>query len=84
MAKGQIVEYVVEDAALKWLSDVGWCFAHGPDIAPDSSKSEQTNHVKQSCYCVYVIHAILDGLLEEIGSGRKSEFQIPIPILEPL
>ena len=29
-----ITEAVVEEAALAWLSDLGWMVAHGPDIAP--------------------------------------------------
>ena len=31
-----ITEADVEEAALAWLSDMGWIVAHGPDIAPDT------------------------------------------------
>jgi Type I site-specific restriction-modification system, R (restriction) subunit and related helicases len=29
---------------LGWFQDAGWRFAHGPDIAPDSSASERTDY----------------------------------------
>lgn len=34
-----ITEVGVEEAALAWLSDMGWMVAHGPDIAPDTIAS---------------------------------------------
>ena len=30
----------VEQAALDWLSGLGWQVAHGPDIAPDTPNAE--------------------------------------------
>ena len=34
----------VEQFALKWLANVGWQVAHGPDIAHDSTGAERTNY----------------------------------------
>ena len=31
----------VEEAALAWLSGVGWQVLHGPDIAPDTANAER-------------------------------------------
>ena len=44
MAEGQIAENTVEDAALEWLSDLGWSVAHGPDIAPGSANNEREDY----------------------------------------
>ena len=35
----------VEQAALVWLSGLGWQVAHGPDIAPDTPGAEQAGGV---------------------------------------
>ena len=32
----------VEQAALAWLSGLGWGVAHGPDIAPDAAGAERS------------------------------------------
>ena len=37
-------EAVVEEAALAWLSDLGWQVAHGPDIAPDTPDAERADY----------------------------------------
>ena len=34
----------VEQAALDWLSALGWTFAHGPDIAPDTPDAERADY----------------------------------------
>ena len=34
----------VEQAALGWLSALGWAVAHGPDIAPDTPQSERDDY----------------------------------------
>ena len=34
----------VEDAALDWLEALGWNIAHGPDIAPDTTRAERTDY----------------------------------------
>ena len=34
----------VEDAALEWLSDLGYSVLHGPDIAPDGSTPERISY----------------------------------------
>ena len=39
-----ITEAVVEEAALGWLSDLGWQVAHGPDIAPDTPNAERGDY----------------------------------------
>ena len=36
-----IIKADVEQAALVWLSGLGWQVAHGPDIAPDAPGAEQ-------------------------------------------
>ena len=37
-------ESEVEEAALAWLSAIGWSIAHGPDIAPDTLGSERATY----------------------------------------
>ena len=37
-------ESQVEDAALEWLSDLGYAVLHGADIAPDGSTPERISH----------------------------------------
>ena len=37
-------ESVVEDAALEWLSGLGYAVAHGPDISPDGPAPERTSY----------------------------------------
>ena len=39
-----INESVVEEAALEWLSGLGWQVAHGPDIAPDTPNAERSDY----------------------------------------
>ena len=39
-----ITEADVEQAALAWLSGLGWGVAHGPDIAPDAPGAERTDY----------------------------------------
>ena len=39
-----LTEADVEDAALDWLSGLGWQVAHGPDIAPDTPKAERADY----------------------------------------
>ena len=39
-----LTEADVEQAALAWLSDLGWGVAHGPDIAPDAPGAERTDY----------------------------------------
>ena len=39
-----ITEAVVEEAALDWLSALGWQVAHGPDIAPDTPSAERDDY----------------------------------------
>ena len=38
-----IAESDVEQAALSWLSSLGWQTAYGPEIAPDTSNAERTD-----------------------------------------
>ncbi|MEO4046219.1 type I restriction endonuclease subunit R [Pseudomonas sp. CAU 1711] len=37
-------EQQLEELCLSWFQQVGWRFAHGPDIAPDSSSPERTDY----------------------------------------
>ena len=39
-----ITEADVEQAALEWLSALGWKVAHGPDIAPDTPNVERSDY----------------------------------------
>ena len=39
-----ITEADVEQAALSWLSKIGWTVAHGPDIAPDAPDAERDDY----------------------------------------
>ena len=39
-----ITEADVEQAALGWLSGLGWQVVHGPDIAPDTSGAERSDY----------------------------------------
>ena len=39
-----ITEADVEQAALDWLSGLGWQVAHGPDVAPDTPNAERTDY----------------------------------------
>ena len=39
-----LTEAEVEQAALAWLSDLGWQVAHGPDIAPDTLNAERNDY----------------------------------------
>ena len=36
-------EASIEQAALSWLSNLGWQTAYGPDIAPDTSNAERAD-----------------------------------------
>jgi type I restriction enzyme R subunit len=40
----RFAESVVEEAALEWLSGLGFAVAHGPDLAPDGSSPERASH----------------------------------------
>ena len=37
-------EQQLEELCLGWFQDAGWRFAHGTDIAPDSSAPERTDY----------------------------------------
>ena len=39
-----LTEADVEEAALNWLSDLGWHVAHGPDIAPGMLNAERGDY----------------------------------------
>ncbi|HQT65417.1 MAG: DEAD/DEAH box helicase [Acidocella sp. 20-57-95] len=40
----KFTESHVEDAALAWVSEIGFTILHGPDIAPDSAFAERTSY----------------------------------------
>ena len=37
-------EQQLEERCMGWFQEAGWHFAHGPDIAPDSSAPERTDY----------------------------------------
>ncbi len=37
-------EQQLEDLCIGWFQEAGWRFAHGPDIAPDSSAPERSDY----------------------------------------
>lgn len=39
-----ITEADVEQAALDWLSDIGWAVVHGPEIAPEAPNAERDDY----------------------------------------
>jgi type I restriction enzyme, R subunit len=39
-----VTESIVERAALAWLEAIGWCVAHGPDVAPDMVAAERRDY----------------------------------------
>ena len=46
MISTRCTESVVEEAALAWLGSIGWNVAHGPDIGPEGSAPERTDHTQ--------------------------------------
>jgi len=51
----------VEEAALEWLSGLGYAIAHGPDISPDGSTPERVS------YDQVLLVTRLQGALERIN-----------------
>jgi len=41
---GIMTESTVEQAALAWLSELGWQVKHGPDIAPGMPAAERRDY----------------------------------------
>ena len=39
-----LIEAEVEQAALEWLSGLGWQVLHGPDIAPETPDAERDDY----------------------------------------
>ena len=39
-------ESTVEQAAMEWLSDLGWETVYGPDIAPGTPAEERDNYTE--------------------------------------
>ena len=62
-----ITEADVEEAALGWLSGLGWRVAHGPDIAPDAPGSERND------YGQVVLERRLRDALGELNPGLPAE-----------
>ena len=44
MNVAKFVESDAEDAALEWLSDLGWRVSHGPEISPGSAATERSDY----------------------------------------
>ena len=57
----------VEQAALDWFSGLGWLVAHGPDIAPDTSKAERAD------YGEVILERRLRGALERLNLDLSVE-----------
>ena len=57
----------VEEAALEWLSGLGYAVAHGPDISPDGSKPERVS------YDQVLLVTRLRGALERINPHLPAE-----------
>ena len=57
----------VEDAALEWLSDLGYAVLHGPDIAPDGSTPERIS------YSEVVLAGRLRDALERLNPDLPAE-----------
>ena len=56
-------ESTVEQAAMEWLSDLGWETASGPDIAPGTPAPERDN------YTEVVLERRLKDALERLNPG---------------
>ena len=65
-----IAEADVEQAALEWLSGLGWQVLHGPDIAPDMPNSERVD------YSQVVLDRRLRDALAELNPS------LPLPALD--
>ena len=39
-----MTEQNLEDLCISWFQETGWHYAHGPDIAPESTASERTDY----------------------------------------
>ena len=62
-----ITEADVEQAALDWLSGLGWQVAHGPDIAPESPNEERDD------YGQVVLERRLRDALAELNSNLPAD-----------
>ena len=60
-------ESTVEQAALEWLSDLGWETAYGPDIAPGTPVAERDN------YTQVVLERRLRDALERLNPNLDNE-----------
>ena len=56
-------ESTVEQAAMEWLSDLGWETAYGPDIAPGTPAAERDNYAQ----------VVLEGRLRDALEGLNPE-----------
>ena len=69
MSNRALSEADVEQAALDWLSALGWQVAHGPDIAPGTPNAERTD------YSQVVLERRLRDALAELNPG--------LPLFQP-
>ena len=60
-------ESTVEQAAMEWLSDLGWKTAYGPDIAPGTPAAERDNYAK------VVLEGRLRDALERLNPALDDE-----------
>ena len=67
MSPGTFTESEVEDAALAWLTGLGWTVLHGPDIAPDALAAERTD------YGEVILSGRLRAALTRLNPGLPSE-----------
>ena len=74
-----ITEAAVEQAALDWLSALGWQVAHGPDIAPGTPNAERTGYGQ-----VVLERRVRDSLAELNASLPRSALDDAFRKLTPL
>jgi len=67
VSPGTFTESEVEDAALAWLTGLGWTVLHGPDIAPDALAAERTD------YGEVILSGRLRAALTRLNPGLPSE-----------
>jgi type I restriction enzyme R subunit len=65
----KFTETHVEDAALAWVSELGYAILHGPDIAPDSFAPERTS------YDEVILHARLSAAVARLNLGIPEDAQ---------
>ena len=74
MAPAAVTEDHVEQAALRWLEELGWSTAHGPDISPPDAKTPGTERDAYRQVCLP--HRLADAIRRlnpAIPAGARDE-----------